>query len=91
MNFYKLEHPPLETAEVKYPKIHALNIPAVLRVGAAALGFCALTFPTAKTAETHPEPESKVRILYDSIFHEKIVVVDRAKRAEVYPKFSKSE
>ena len=63
MNFYKLEHPPLETAEVKYPKIHALNIPAVLRVGAAALGFCALTFPTAKTAETHPEPESKVRIL----------------------------
>ena len=62
VNFYKLEHPPLETAEVKYPKIHALNIPAVLRVGAAALGFCALTFPTAKTAETHPEPESKVRI-----------------------------
>ena len=30
---YKLEHPPLETAEIKHLKIHAL-IPAVL-VGAA--------------------------------------------------------
>ena len=35
--------------------------------------------------------ESNRNDYYDSIFHEKIVVVDRAKRAEVYPKFSKSE
>lgn len=47
---HKLEHPPLETAPVKHPKIQAL-IPAVL-VGAAALELWALTLPAARmTAE----------------------------------------